>query len=43
MPPGRRKCKGATVRTYVFAGDVRLVFDDSGAVVALNSAGTWTD
>ena len=32
-------------RIYVFAGDVRLVFDDSGAVVAFSSTGTmdrWT-
>ena len=45
-PPGRRgRRKGATGRTRLFAGDVRLVFDDSGAVVAFSSTGTmdrWT-
>jgi len=32
-----------TGRTYVFTGDVRLVFDASGAVVAFSSTGTMGD
>ena len=32
-----------TGRTYLFTGNVRLVFDTSGAVVAFSSTGTMSD
>jgi hypothetical protein len=32
-----------TTRTYVFTGDVRLTFDQSGAIVAFSSSGTMDD
>ena len=32
-----------TGRTYVFTGDVKLVFNNSGAIVAFSSAGTSDD